>query len=58
MDGEVEGGFGQVVAGFYGDSNLKVYNFGARKEFTDRLAQEELYRRYELTTEQIVAKIL
>lgn len=57
-DGEVEGGFGQVVAGFYGNSNLKVYTFGARKEFTDRVAQEELYRRYELTTEQIVAKIL
>lgn len=57
-DGVVDGGFGQKVSGFLGQFGLKVYNFGARREFTDRVPLEELYRRYELTPEQIVAKIL
>lgn len=57
-DGVVDGGFGQKVAAFYADKAIKVYNFGAKKEFTDRVPVEELYRRYELTPEQIVAKIL
>lgn len=57
-DGVVSGGFGEKIARFYGDKAVKVYNFGAAKEFTDRVPAEELYRRYELTPEQIVKKIL
>ncbi len=57
-DGVVDGGFGEKIARFYGDKPVKVYNFGAKKEFTDRVPVEELYRRYELTPEQIVARVL
>lgn len=57
-DGVIEGGFGEKIARFYGDKPMKVYCFGAAKEFTDRVPAEELYRRYELTPEQIVQKIL
>lgn len=57
-DGIIDGGFGEKVAGYLGDKNVRVYNFGAKKEFTDRVPLEELYKRYDLTPEQIAAKIL
>lgn len=53
-DGEVNGGFGEKVAAFYGTADMKVLNFGSKKEFTDRVPLEELYRRYRLTPELIV----
>lgn len=57
-NGELDGGFGEKITRFYGVSNMKVLNFGAKKEFTDRVPLEELYQRYHLTPEQIVADIL
>lgn len=57
-DGVLDGGFGEKIARFYGDKPVKVYNFGAKKEFTDRVPVKELYRRYELTPEQITARVL
>ncbi len=57
-DGVVAGGFGEKIARFYGADAMKVLNFGADKEFTDRVPLEVLYRRYHLTPEQIVADIL
>ncbi len=56
-DGIVEGGFGQKVASFCAKNGLKVLNFGAQKEFTDRVPTEELYRRFHLTPQQIVQDI-
>ena len=56
-DGEVNGGFGEKIARYYGNSDMKVLNFGARKEFTDRVPLEELYKRYHLTKELIVEDI-
>lgn len=57
-NGELDGGFGQKIASFYGASNVKVLNFGAKKEFTDRVPYDELIKRNHLTTEQITADIL
>ncbi len=57
-DGVVAVGFGEKIARFYGADAMKVLNFGADKEFTDRVPLEVLYRRYHLTPEQIVADIL
>lgn len=56
-DGILDGGFGEKIARFYGNSNIKVLNFGGKKEFTDRVPIEELYNRYHLTKEQIVEDI-
>lgn len=57
-NGELDGGFGEKIASFYGASKVKVLNFGAKKEFTDRVPYDELIKRYHLTTEQITADIL
>ena len=56
-NGELDGGFGEKIASFYGSSTVKVLNFGAKKEFTDRVPYTELMKRYHLTPEQIVADI-
>ncbi len=60
-DGILDGGFGEKIARYYGNSDMKVLNFGGKKEFTDRVPIEELYTRYHLTKELIlddVKKIL
>lgn len=57
-DGVLDGGFGEKISRFYGKDNIKVINRGALKEFTDRIPVEELYRRYRLTPDQIIADIL
>ena len=56
-DGILDGGFGEKISRFYGDKEMKVLNFGATKEFTDKVPLEELYKRYHLTEELIVADI-
>ena len=53
----LDGGFGEKVARFYGNSDMKVLNFGGLKEFTDRVSIEELYERYHLTPELIVKDV-
>lgn len=56
-DGVLDGGFGEKVTRFYGNSSMKVLNFGGKKEFTDRVPLEELYKRYHLTKEQITEDV-
>ena len=57
-NGELDGGFGEKIASFYGASKVKVLNFGAKKEFTDRVPYAELMKRYHLMPEQITADIM
>lgn len=52
-DGVLDGGFGEKITRFYGNSDMKVLNFGAKKEFTDRAPLDVLYERYHLTKELI-----
>lgn len=56
-DGVIDGGFGEKIAHFYGASNMKVLNFGARKEFTDKTPLNDLYERYHLKEDLIVSDI-
>ena len=56
-DGILNGGFGEKISSFYGNSDMKVLNFGGRKEFTDRMPMDELYKRCHLTKELIVEDI-
>lgn len=56
-DGLLDGGFGEKITRFYGATDMKVLNFGSKKEFTNSVPVAELYRRYHLTDELIVADI-
>lgn len=56
-DGELDGGFGEKIARFYGSSDVKVLNYGVRKEFADRYITEELLKANRLTDVQIVEDI-
>ncbi|GMO62931.1 MAG: 1-deoxy-D-xylulose-5-phosphate synthase [Rickettsiales bacterium] len=56
-DGILDGGFGQKIASYYGGSAVKVLNFGAEKIFTDSVPLDELYERYHLTKELIIADV-
>ena len=53
-DGILDGGFGEKIARFYGDSTMKVLNFGLKKEFLDRYNVTEVLKDNHLTKEQIV----
>ena len=60
-DGVLDGGFGEKISRFYGSTDVKVLNYGAFKEFTDRISLDELYQKYHLTKELIcddVSKLL
>ena len=57
-DGVLDGGFGQKVSGYLGQFGVKTLNFGAKKEFNDSVAMDELYDRYHLTPELMIADIL
>ena len=62
-DGQLEGGWGEKVTAFYANSNnakashVRVLNFGASKEFTDRVPLDELNERYGLTVATIISRI-
>jgi 1-deoxy-D-xylulose-5-phosphate synthase len=56
-DGTLDGGFGEKITRFYGSSDMKVLNFGAEKDFPDRVQLNELYEKYHLTTDLIVEDI-
>lgn len=52
-DGILDGGFGEKIARFYGSSDMKVLNYGLKKEFLDRYDAEDVVKRNRLTAEQI-----
>ena len=56
-DGILDGGFGEKITRFYGNSNMKVLNFGLKKEFLDRYDVQEVLTDNHLTKDQIVADI-
>ena len=56
-DGVLDGGFGEKISRYYGTSDMKVLNYGAKKEFVDRYDLQEFLRANHLTDEQIVEDI-
>ena len=56
-DGVLDGGFGEKISRFYSSSDMKVLNYGAFKEFTDRAPLDELYEKYHLTPELILEDV-
>lgn len=56
-DGILYGGFGEKIARFYGSSDMRVYNYGLKKEFLDRYDVEDVLRDNHLTPAQIYSDI-
>lgn len=56
-DGMLDGGFGQKISSFYGKSDIKVINYGLKKEFLDRYDVNEVLTANHLTPEQIAEDV-
>lgn len=57
-NGTLDGGFGEKIARYYGNSNMKVLNYGAFKEFNDRIDMDVLLTKYHLKKEMIANDIM
>lgn len=57
-DGSIDGGFGEKIARYYGDSDMKVLVRGIKKDLYDNYVAEELITANRLQPEQIVADVL
>lgn len=56
-DGILDGGFGEKISRFYGNSSVKVLNYGFKKEFIDRFDVSKVIEDNHLTIEQITEDI-
>lgn len=56
-DGILDGGFGQKIAAYYGDSEVKVRTYGLPKAFYDRYDASELLQSLGITAEDIAAAV-
>ncbi len=56
-DGILEGGFGEKIASFYGNTDMKVKNYGIKKAFYDKYDVNELLKANKLTPQQILVEI-
>ena len=57
-DGITDGGFGEKITRFYGTSDMKVYNYGLKKEFIDRYSVDEILEENHITPELILKDVL
>jgi len=58
-DGILEGGFGQKIAAYYGNTpHVRVKSYGLPKKFFNRYNPAQLALKYRLTAEQITADVL
>ncbi|MDO4164221.1 MAG: 1-deoxy-D-xylulose-5-phosphate synthase [Bacteroides sp.] len=56
-DGVLDGGFGEKIARYYGPSQMRVLNYGVKKEFVDRFDLQQLMKKNRLTASQIAEDI-
>jgi len=57
-DGILNGGFGEKIARFYGNSDVKVLNYGLKKEFLDRYNIGKVLAENRLKADLIVEDLL
>ena len=56
-DGQIDGGWGEKIARYYGDSDLRVLVRGERKHFEDRYHVSDLLQANRLTVGQMVEDV-
>ncbi|MDO4826969.1 MAG: 1-deoxy-D-xylulose-5-phosphate synthase [Bacteroidia bacterium] len=57
-DGQIDGGWGEKIARFYGNSGMMVLVRGQRKQFEDHYIVEELLKEDRLTPQQIAEDVI
>ncbi len=57
-DGILDGGFGEKIARFYGPSDVKVYNYGLKKEFIDRYNVDDILTQNRIKPELICEDVI
>lgn len=57
-DGTLDGGFGERIAGFYGRREMRVLNFGVKKQLYDRYDINKLLEDNNLTDDQIFTEVM
>ena len=57
-DGTLDGGFGERIAGFYGRREMRVLNFGVKKQLYDRYDVNKLLEDNNLTDDLIFAEVM
>jgi 1-deoxy-D-xylulose-5-phosphate synthase len=57
-NGVIDGGFGEKVARFYGNTDMRVLVKGLKKEFYDKVPYGELMERNRLTPRQIAEDVM
>lgn len=57
-DGEVMGGYGQNIAAFYGDTDMRVHCHGISKAFHTEFKAEELLDAHGISAEKLTAEII
>ena len=56
-DGELEGGYGQKIASYYGKTSMNVLNYGISKQFYDRYNPEDVLQQNHLDFKHILDDI-
>lgn len=56
-DGELLGGYGQNIASFYGDKDMKVINHGISRRFHTEFTPEQLLAEHGMSVEKLVAEV-
>ena len=57
-NGVIDGGFGEKIARFYGNTSMRVLVKGLKKEFYDKVPYGELMERNRLTPKQIAEDVM
>ena len=56
-DGELEGGYGQKIASYYGKTSINVLNYGISKQFSERYNPEDVLQQNHLDFKHILDDI-
>lgn len=56
-DSILDGGYGQKIASYYGDTEIKVLNYGLKKEYLDGYNAKEVLESYGVTIDRIINKL-
>ena len=56
-DNTLDGGFGEKVASYLGDKDVKVLNYGQKRVYTDQTPLKDILKENRMTVEQIVEDI-